>query len=104
MQCRNHRRAPELDRLEGAVPHARMQHAFERIAFPRHLGQVESGRKMRAFAGQHHGANVLRQPGEEGLQTEHGHIVEGVALLRAGEAQMGDGAMPGGFQRRGQIN
>ena len=46
---------------------------------------------MRAFARQHNGPNVRRQPGEEGLEPQNGHVVERIALLGAGEAEMGDG-------------
>jgi hypothetical protein len=85
------RRATELDRLERPVPHARMQHALERVEGFSDLGEVETGGEMLALAGEHDRANILRQPGEEGLDSEHGHVVESVALFRAGELEMRDG-------------
>ena len=94
VQRRDDRRAPELDRFEGAMPHARMEDAFERIMLPRHFRKIEPGREMRALAGQHDRANVLRQAGEERLEPQHRRVVERVALLRAREAQMRDSAAP----------
>ena len=98
------RGASELDRLERPVPHARMQNAFERIMALGDLGKVEPGREMLALAGQHHRANVLRQPGEERLEPQHGHIVERVAFFRSRQAQMRDRAAPRRFERFRQID
>ena len=50
------------------------------------FGEVEAGGKMRALAGEHDGANVSRQAGEERLEPEHGPVVERVALLRSARA------------------
>ena len=104
MQRDDHRRASELDRLEGAMPHARMERGVEGIARLDDLGKVEAGGKMRALAGEHDGADVRVHASEEGFEPEHGHIVERVALLRAGEAQMGDRADTGRLQRLRQVD
>ncbi len=81
-----------------------MQYAFERIALAGDFGQVEPGREMRALAGQNHGAHVFRQTVEEGLDPQHGDVVERVALLGAGEAQVCDAAVAGGSEGRGQFD
>ena len=95
MQHGDDRRAAELDRLERPVPHARMHDALERVEVLGDFGEIEAGGKMLAFAGQHDRADVRGQPGEEGLEPEHGDVVERVALFRAREAQMRDRARAG---------
>ena len=67
-----------------------MQRGFERIALTCDLGEVKTGREMRAFAGEDDAANVSRQSGEEGLEPEHRTVVESIALLRARQPEMGD--------------
>jgi hypothetical protein len=57
------------------------------------LRKVEARGKMRPFAGQDDGANILWQAGEERLQPQHGQVVERVALLRTRKAEMGDRPM-----------
>ena len=81
-----------------------MERGFERITLPCDLGKVEAGGKVRAFAGEDDGANILRQAGEERLEPQHGRIVERVALLRAGKAQMGDCPEPRRLERLRQID
>ena len=70
----------------------------------RDFGKVEPGGEMLALAGQHDRADVRREPGEEGLEPKHRHVVERVALLRAREPQMGDGAAARRFQGRRQVD
>ena len=47
------------------------------------FGQIEPGAEMIAFAGEHHGADIVRQRAEERLDAAHRRIVERVALFGA---------------------
>jgi hypothetical protein len=79
-----------------------MHEAREGIALGK-LGQVEPGAEMLALAGEHDGADVLRQHSEEALDAVHGRIVENVAFCRAREFEHSDRAMPLCLQGRRQI-
>jgi hypothetical protein len=59
---------------------------------------------MLPLAGQHHGFDRVRQRGKERLDARHGRIVDGVALLRAGQEQNGDLAPALGLERRRQFD
>ena len=104
VQRDNDRSAAELNGVEGAVPHARMEHALERLVLLGDLAEVEAGGKMRALPGQHHGANVARQSGEESLEPKHCDVIERIALLRAREAQVCYDAAPSRLQRLRQLD
>ena len=58
------RHRAELDALERAMPGARMLDAGEGVALGQ-FGQIEPGAEMIAFAGQHDGADIVRQRSEE---------------------------------------
>src|SRR6478609_785194 len=86
VQHSNDRHLAELDRVEHAVPHPRMQDAFSDVA----LGQfteIKAGGKMLPGAVEHHDLDVLRQRLEEGLNAENGGVIERVSLLRSSQAQ-----------------
>ncbi len=98
VQCRDHRRLAELDLVEGAVPHLRMRDALRQVALFE-FGEIEPGGEMLAVTGEQHGADAVRQRGEERVDAVHGVVVERVALVFALEPQDGDGALPLGCQR-----
>ena len=97
VQHRDDRHAAELDALEGAMPGPRMLDAGEGVALGQ-FGQIEPGAEMLALAGEHDGADVLRQRAEESLDAAHGRIVERVALLARDEPQHRDRAVALGLQ------
>jgi hypothetical protein len=103
MQRRDHRHAPELDAIEGPVPQARMRDALGQVARGQFV-EVETGAEMLALPVQHHHADVLRQAVEEGLDPEHGRIVNGVALVGAREPQQRNRAAPLRCERGRQID
>lgn len=88
LERRHHRNGAELDRLEGAVPHARMREPRGRVPLGQ-FGEVEAGAEMIPVAGQDHRLGALGQSGEEPLQAEHGRVVERIAF--PGARQMHDG-------------
>ena len=67
------------------------------------FGKIEPGAEIVAFAGQHHGADAVRDRREECFDAEHGGIVERVALFRTRQLEDCDGALPLGAQRRRQV-
>ena len=54
------------------------------------LGEVQPGAEMLAVAGEHDGADIVRQRVEERLDALHGRVVERIAFLRAMQPQHGD--------------
>ena len=66
------------------------------------FGEIEAGAEIVAFAGQHHGADAVRDRGEERLDAEHGRIIERIALFRTRQLEHRDRALPLGAQRRRQ--
>ena len=102
MQHGDHRHLAELDLLEDAMPEAGVLDAGCHVALGQ-FGEIEAGAEIVAFAGQHHGADTVRDRREERFDAEHGGIVERVALLRTHELEDCDCALPLGAQRRRQV-
>ena len=85
--------------VTAGIEHSRFWHrVFEKIEF----GKIEPGAEIVAVAGQHHGADAVRDRGKERLDTEHGRVVERIALVRTRELEHGDRALSFGAQRRRQ--
>ena len=102
MQHGDHRHLAEFDLLEDAMPEARVLDAGCHVAFGQ-FGEIEAGAEIVAVAGQHHGADAVRDRREERLDAEHGGIVERVALFRTRQLEHRDRAVPLGAQRRRQV-
>ena len=84
MQHGDNRHLAEFHLVEDAMPRTRVAHAvFD--AVDAQFGQVEAGGEMIAVAVQHDALHVFRQRVEQRFQTEHGFVVERIALLRAVE-------------------
>ena len=101
MQHGDHRHLAELDLLEGAVPEPGMGDALGDVVLLE-FAEIEAGGEMLALAMQQHGADAVRQRGEEGLDAENGLVVERIALVRTRQPQHGDLALPLGIERGGQ--
>ena len=84
VEHRNDRRCAELDRLEGAMPRARMEHAFGDAALLE-LREIESPPELIAVADEHDGFDLLRRSAEPTFEQEYGLVVQRVALRRPGE-------------------
>ena len=98
VQHRDYGCLAELDALERTVPAARMRDALCDVARGE-LGEIEPGAEMLAFACEHDGLDRVRQGGKEGLDTEHGRIIDGVALLWPCQEENGDVAAALGLER-----
>jgi hypothetical protein len=98
VQHRDHRHLAEFDALEGAMPAARMGYALRGAAFGK-LGEIEARTEMVTLAGDDDCPDRLRQCGEERLYSEHGRIVDGIALLRTRERENGDIVAALGLER-----
>src|SRR5262245_66480691 len=84
---RDHRHLAELDLVKHAVPKAGMPD--RRLDVVRaQVGQVEPGGEMLAIPVQYNRLHAGRQLVEEYLETKHGLIVEGVALLVSIDTQV----------------
>ena len=79
-----------------------MLHAGKNVALGE-LGEIEAGAEMLAFAGQHDGADVVRQRREEGVDAVHHLIVERIAFGGAIEPQHRDRAVALRLQGRRQV-
>ena len=84
--------------MKGAVPHLRVQNAPMDIGLARDFAKIKARAEMCALAMQHHGAHVVIKFSEEPAQALHGLIIKRIALLRAREAQDGDGAVARGVK------
>ena len=63
------------------------------------FGQVETGREILTFACEQHGADAVRQRGEELLDADDRLVIKCVALVWAVEPQNGNRLLPLGNER-----
>src|SRR5690606_20500219 len=96
------RHLAEFDLLEDAMPAARMLDRFGEVALGQFI-EVEAGGEMLALAVQHDALHRRRQRAEEDFDAGHRVVVEGIALLRARQAQHRHLAAQLGMERSRQI-
>ncbi|CAN6484096.1 unnamed protein product [Victoria cruziana] len=91
MQGRDDGHSAEFNVGEHVMPGARMMQTFHRIAVLE-LGQIQAGAEVLAFAGDDHGLGGLGQLGEALGHGGHDAVADGIALVRATQADDGDRA------------
>ena len=95
VQRRDDRRAAELDRLEGAMPHARVRDAAYRIVLLQ-FGKIEPGAKVLTCAVHHNRPHALGNRRKKRAEAAHGGVVQRVALR--GTIETKDRDVPVNFQ------
>src|SRR5262249_12793913 len=103
MQHRPHGGLARLHALERAGPAAGKGDNLRGIARREVRGVVTPAGKLPSTTA-HHPPDAVRQGGTEGLDTEHGRIVDGVSLLRPRQEENGDVAAALGPERARQFN
>src|ERR1700729_1814256 len=92
LQHRHDRQRAELDRLEGLVPRARMQHAFRDAALLQ-FGEIKARAEMVPIADKHNGLDLFRRSTEPALERKDGFVVQRIALGRPREMHDRDGIL-----------
>ncbi len=91
MQRSNHGGGSELNRVQGRMPHARVQHAGARVAFLQ-FREVEPGAKVIALAVQHDCTNGVGEVFKHLAQAQDQSVAERVAFGGTAEPNDGNGA------------